>query len=162
MCLGLFPTNVCSEYLRPLMQDLDLSDADCIDIRPLEAATNLTRLVLSGFALPPQHEVTQMLPPWHACPVALWPYEADLKSQLFRQQRCTRYDGGRHCRSSQGLTKGLQALKKLPALSVLILNENDLKATTMRAVGGLTNLTVRSSARAPAHSHVGGRCSSAG
>lgn len=38
-------------------QDLDLSDSDCLDVRPLRAATGLTRLALSGFALPPQHEV---------------------------------------------------------------------------------------------------------
>jgi hypothetical protein len=39
------------------VQDLDLSDSDCLDVRPLRAATGLTRLALSGFALPPQHEV---------------------------------------------------------------------------------------------------------
>jgi hypothetical protein len=36
---------------------LDLSDSDSLDVRPLRAATGLTRLALSGFALPPQHEV---------------------------------------------------------------------------------------------------------
>jgi hypothetical protein len=43
----------------------------------------------------------------------------------------------------QGLTRGIQALKHLPRLAVLLLNENELKAVTMRAVANLTSLTVR-------------------
>lgn len=46
-------------------------------------------------------------------------------------------------RSLQGLTRGIQALKHLPRLAVLLLNENELKAVTMRAVANLTSLTVR-------------------
>lgn len=46
--------------------------------------------------------------------------------------------------SLQGLTRGIQALKHLPRLAVLLLNENELKAGTMRAVANLTSLTVRS------------------
>ena len=43
----------------------------------------------------------------------------------------------------QGLTRGVQALRHLPRLAVLLLNENELKAGTMRAVANLTSLTVR-------------------
>ena len=49
----------------------------------------------------------------------------------------------------QGLTRGIQALKHLPRLAVLLLNENELKAGTMRAVANLTSLTVR-----PAHAPI--------
>ncbi len=41
----------------PALVDWDLKDAETLDIRPIGGATALTRLVLSGYTIPPQREV---------------------------------------------------------------------------------------------------------